>query len=100
MANHPTTCNEYWGFYGTVRSNLEQYLTGSKLDHAVQDAWNSQMAILTGERHMSPIAARDFLDSKSGRHLADAIATKNGIDLNVQPVWLQKPIGHWYGGRG
>lgn len=60
----PASCNEAWGFWGTMR------------EHAAL-AWPmaiTRIAEATGE---SPAAVRAFLDSWHGRHFADDVS--NGL---------------------
>ena len=56
----PTTTNEGWGFYGTMRGHAET-------------AWPVAMAIIakhTGENYDN---VRAFLDGRPGRHFADEV---------------------------
>ena len=59
------TNNEYYGLFGTLRSNYD--LKRSEA-HKVFDHFEKK---LKKEFKGHPNMARDFLDSKSGRHFAD-----------------------------
>jgi len=76
-----TSRNEAWGFFSTIRENLK--LTQSQTEQAFDSA-----ARFTAERlQMSPDAARRFLDSRYGRHLADKCADLASIN---------EALGHAY----
>lgn len=69
-----TSRNESWGFFSTIRENLK--LTQAQTEQAFDSA-----ARFTAERlQMSPEAARRFLDSRYGRHLADKCADLASIN--------------------
>jgi hypothetical protein len=84
------TRNEEWGFYGTMLRNSGEAATPAK----AQAAWNKAIAALV-EVGMGEEMARDFLDSRYGRHLADEV----GIEGDVLPrfkKWIDefKNSGH------
>lgn len=56
----PQTQNEGWGFYGTMGGHAES-------------AWPQAMTIIANELGESLEAVRWFLDSRYGRHFADAV---------------------------
>ena len=64
------TRNDGWGFFGTYRSNTgaDEKTTAD----AFAQAQRAIMAVLT----VSAEDARDLLDARDGRHLADAVAGK------------------------
>lgn len=70
------TQNEAWGFYGTV----------SQLDIGIDPelAWEVAMDALI-DRGVTPEQARDFLDSRYGRHVADHLSAP---DFNINDALL------------
>ena len=60
------TENQEWGFYGTWSRNE------SGID--VGWAWNMAVTAITENSERTQEYARDFLDSRMGRHLADAMS--------------------------
>lgn len=77
----PTTQNEAWGFWGTMGG------------HACV-AWSiamTQIADVTGE---SLESVRAFLDSKQGRHFADAVQDGLASHLTMEAAVAQA-IAKW-----
>ena len=88
-----TTENHAWGFYGTLRSNEGMDDTeAAAAYHAVASE------ILVGKYGMEEDEARRLLDSKIGRHLADAMHTRKGFSMAYVPGWLPEEILRWYAG--
>jgi len=86
-----TTQNHAWGFYGTLMLNEGMNETEAA---AAFDAFASE--VLVGKYGMNEDEARDFLDSKIGRHLADAMCTRRGFSMAYVPGWLGDEIRRWY----
>ena len=61
------TRNPSHGFYRTVALNY--CLDGVR----TEQAWDVAMAVLKGRFGASQVDARNFLDDRAGRHLADAL---------------------------
>jgi len=59
----PATQNEAWGFWGTMN------------DHA-QAAWPIAMTAISDATHQPLESVRIFLDSRHGRHFADAVLSE------------------------
>lgn len=82
-----------WGFFGALRSNhnLSEEEAAELFDHAVR---------FTAKRlGIEPVAARRFLDSKLGRHLADPIGLvhdANGLDMAASKACLTEQLGALY----
>ena len=69
------TQNESWGFWGTMRRGLgpevETYGGHPEdIEAAVNQAWRDAFGVLL-DSGLSPVQAREFLDSRMGRHFAD-----------------------------
>jgi hypothetical protein len=76
------TRNESWGFFGTVETALESTYEAERQYEAAQRALMTLG--LTAEQ------ARDYLDSRDGRHLADAaLGTCHSV---LEVPWLAKSI--------
>jgi len=87
MQTTPTTTtkiaslNEAWGFFDTLRSNLK--LSETEIENAFDRA-----ARFTATRlEMTTEAARRFLDSKLGRHLADAFSAGDKIEEKLDSLY-------------
>ena len=57
--------NEAWGFFGTIRHHADP-----------AEAWPLAMRAIAESTECSEIGARDFLDSRHGRHFADDVANR------------------------
>lgn len=79
------TNNQEWGFFGTCRSN-----TGCSIEQA-EDIWNDVGIDLIVNFGMTGEQARDFLDSKIGRHIADSMTVGNEIKGEL-PAWAGTSI--------
>ncbi|KIN88573.1 hypothetical protein [Thauera sp. SWB20] len=68
----PSTGNESWGFYGAMGRHARA-------------AWPLAIAAIVTATHTSLDGARTFLDSRHGRHFADAVlnALLDGADLKA-----------------
>lgn len=75
MTDLPTQ-NECCGFYGTIGC-IEQ-------DSA--RAWAITLPLVVAATGCSDWAARDFLDSRHGRHFADEVASQIGCGLALEPA--------------
>ena len=76
------TRNEAWGFFGTTLSN-----TGC----SDADIWDDVSCELIHEFGLTSEQACDFLDSRDGRHLADAM-THDGWISGPLPAWTRRSI--------
>ena len=77
----PTTCNEGWGFYGTMN------------EHAAA-AWPQAMTAVAHATGESCDVVRAFLDSRFGRHYADEVL--NGLDDGRSlPDAIAAATGKW-----
>ncbi|QUP54614.1 hypothetical protein GO998_13160 [Ralstonia syzygii] len=85
----PTTHNESFGFYGTMRGNAAK-------------AWPLAMTAISNVTGSSPEVARHFLDSAFGRHLADEVrhalhagqTLAAAIDATTT-LWMKRRVGTW-----
>ena len=79
------TRNEDYGFFGTL-------ITAGETDHAgATTAFADAAEFLQATYRMSPEMARDFLDDKFGRHLADHIALRSPSTC----PWLAETVRHF-----
>jgi len=86
---HLPSRNKVWGFFGSFLHN-----TGQDSPGGAAAAFDSVLTDLVRRYGMSEIDARDFLDSKCGRHLADATVGSHGFVANY-PTWLGKETKRW-----
>ena len=84
----PATCNESRGFYGAMGRHAPA-------------AWPLAIAAIVTATHTSPDGARAFLDSRHGRHFADAVlnALLRGAELKAAidaatAQWMAWRIDH------
>ena len=85
----PTTNNESWGFFGTIRNHAD-----------ADKAWTLAFVAISKACDGDAEAVRDFLDSRHGRHFADEVVNQlsvgaeltNAIDAAVA-VWRRWRIG-------
>ena len=96
MENIIRTENEGWGFYGTW------ILAEPGID--VERAWDTAVTIiLENNEERTPEYARDFLDSRMGRHFADRVheqvlynfqSLEQAIGVNVEEFlgWYDKAV--------
>jgi hypothetical protein len=76
--------NEEWGFFGTLRENL-------KLSEAeTSDAFDRAVRFTAKRLNMDLDAARRFMDSRLGRHLADVCNA-------ATPKRIEEVLGSLYG---
>lgn len=73
------TANETWGFWGTI-SNAE----GDRF--LPQEAWNVAFQVVAATFALSPELTRDFLDSRTGRHLADELTNLRGDKVGARQI--------------
>ena len=78
------TGNESWGFYATIQGNLKLS------DTEAADAFDSAVRFTAKRLGMELPAARRFLDSRLGRHLADVCNA-------ATPKRLEEVLGSLYG---
>ena len=76
-----TTRNEAWGFYGTALSNL-----GLSDDEAAK-LFDRAVRFTANRLDMKLDAARRFLDSKLGRHLADQCNHAAGVETKLGALY-------------
>jgi hypothetical protein len=85
------TRNEEWGFFGTI----------GRSENAAADpatAWDIAFARIAETTGAAPEGVRDFLDSRHGRHFADAVA--NGLWKGEAPEpAIDAAIARWMGWR-
>jgi len=72
------TKNEGWGFYGTTKMEYPEDQTDKR--------WEEAFNILLKLSNLAPEVIRRFLDSKYGRHLADA-CYKNDVEQVIKEWW-------------
>lgn len=80
------TENEAWGFWGTCYSWSESANGASYASEFTATSWQKASRHLIDDLGLSPELAREFLDSRMGRHFADAWCT-DGI-----PAWLENTV--------
>ena len=89
--NTPTTQNETWGFFGTM----------VQVGKDAQAEWTKAFAFiksLNAKVHGKAVSdeeIRGFLDSKAGRHLADAVYDTGSIE-KVHAKWAINSKGFWF----
>ncbi len=87
------TKNEGWGFWGTTSTqNNRSY-------EVTEKRWAEAFITLLELSKISPERIRRFLDSRSGRHLADACYDKNStvaetIKNQWQHSWFKREVFH------
>ena len=77
------TNNEAWGMWHTAESNgLDQQATWERTSHWLQSDFG-----------LDPVDARNFLDSRHGRHLADALTYMTLDQIGAKwKRWLVRSI--------
>ena len=80
------TQNKAWGFCGTLRQAGCTEAEAAKL----YDGYASDE--LCGKYGLSEDEAREFLDSRIGRHLADCFVRRDGVRIDHEPTWLAREI--------
>ena len=78
MARILETKNEGWGFYGTTKMECNESQT--------KERWTEAFTTLIKFSNLQPEVIRRFLDSKYGRHLADA-CYKNDVEKVIKEWW-------------
>jgi hypothetical protein len=89
MKNVLSSQNQAWGFWGT--------LSGAGLDPA--EHWVHASTVLAARYAINQVQVRDFLDSRTGRHLADAVADGSPVE-SVVTRWdksVRRVITEMYG---
>ena len=79
------TQNEEWGFYGTINNHYSKEKTDKK--------WGEAFKLLLDLSQKTPEEIRDYLDSRSGRKLADCVIDLKGnlkdIIINEYSKWVE-----------
>jgi hypothetical protein len=76
-----TSLNKVWGFYGTLQRNL-------KLSEAeAADAFDHAVRFTTQRMDMDLDAARRFLDSLLGRHIADKVHSVESMEAELGALY-------------
>ncbi len=83
----PATNNEEWGFWGTIR---QAGVTGG---HACE-VWAEAVGAVASVMKVNTEKARDLLDSRFGRHLADQIIGSAEVGEDIRK--LLKRGGSWH----
>jgi len=78
-----TSKNQEHGFYNEARIN-------GMADKLLASTFNRVASTLVSQFKLTPQQARDFLDSRDGRHLADAMITDG--NLGPMPAWLGSQV--------
>lgn len=83
------TQNTEWGFFGTCIQNMNYDCT----EQQVADIWDSVVSLVMA-RGVSAENAREYLDSRMGRHLCDNLVVdgKVDVDLDAFPRWAIRDI--------
>lgn len=81
------TQNESWGFFGTLRMNSEYTIT----EEQAAKLFDATARKLMAEFGLTADFAREYLDSRDGRHLADAMM-QSDYTLGMLPIWTYKSI--------
>lgn len=84
--------NTEWGFWGTIRRHE------SEPDADVARAWELASRAIAAATGASPEGVRDFLDSRQGRHFADAVANRLHAGLALEPA-VEAAVARWMGWR-
>lgn len=82
----PTT-NPAWGFFGTIARDANP-----------DEAWAIALPAVAAATGCPDAAARDFLDSRNGRHFADDVANGLAAGMNLHAA-INAAIGRWMGWR-
>ena len=81
------TNKEAWGFFGTIRHDADPI-----------EAWDLASMRIADATGCSAEGARDFLDSRHGRHFADEVA--NGLAVGDElGAAIARAIDRWMGWR-
>lgn len=76
-----TTTNEAWGFFGTTVSN-----EGASTEQAAADFNEAALAVVEA-LEITTSEARELLDSRLGRHIADArLANETARELFLRTI--------------
>ena len=85
----PSSRNQGWGFWGTIRSHADP-----------ETAWRLASEAILAATGCPPAAVRDFLDSRSGRHFADEVVDGLAAGRPLETAlaaaierWMQWTIG-------
>lgn len=86
----PKSSNKEWGFYGTIRSNL------GVGDSEADNLWDKVGSMMIDRYGLTPDQAKLFLDTSSGRHLADSMTGSGRKLKDSLPEWLDKTINRHF----
>lgn len=79
------TANQAWGFFGTMRYHADP-----------AEAWALALPAVAVATDATTDAARDFLDSRHGRHFADDVS--NGLFAGLQlAAAIDTAVARWMG---
>lgn len=80
------TGNQDWGFFGTTKTNYS--------DKETQKRWNEAFKTLIKLSGKPAIDIREYLDSRSGRHLADSSYKENVKEIIEKNYfkWIEKDL--------
>ncbi len=81
------THNTTWGFYGGIAQHAD-----------ASEAWRLAMQAIVSATDFSEEAARDFLDSRQGRHFADDVANALHDGLALPPA-IDAAVERWMSWR-
>ena len=77
------TRNKQWGFWGTIASYAD-----------VEAAWPLAMTAIVDTLSCEPETARDFLDSRYGRHFADSVTEALAREKTLEEA-IDDAITRW-----
>ena len=84
----PQTQNREWGFFGTISHHTEP-----------TKAWNLAIVAVSDATGLPLDTARAFLDSKQGRHFADALAGRLTDSEADNATAISATVAEWMGWR-
>ena len=84
-----TSQNKEWGFWGAVVNN-----TGCNGETA-QAIWDDVVFELIHDYGFTAPQAVQFLDSRTGRHIADAMTEGDTITRDL-PAWAETSMRHFF----
>jgi hypothetical protein len=86
--NIPQTQNQEWGFYGTISHHAEP-----------AKAWNLAITAISDATGLPLDTARAFLDSRQGRHFANAVANRLTDSEADNAAAISATVAEWMGWR-
>jgi hypothetical protein len=100
------TRNREWGFFGTAVCSQGDGISQKAAEEFAAALWSEVATWLIGTFGASPATVRAFLDSKWGRHMADAGVVSDFAELRVTTLCTfssssrqvpSPPTGGWVG---